>query len=97
MASTMLTNSTPVPQTGMPRLFVPARGAVCIANTGFIRLTSSFGSTAPDWYAVQRIAQGQSIQAGKAWDRAYAVIGIGLVATPGMAGHGRSAPIARRC
>lgn len=93
----MLTNCTPATQTGIPRLFVPARGASSIANTGSIRLTPSFGITTRNWYMVQRIAQGQSIQAGKAWDRAYAFIGTGLVATPGMAGHGRSAPIARRC
>jgi hypothetical protein len=97
MASTMLTNSTPVTQTGMPRLFVPACGAARSACAGSFRLTPSFGTTALDWDAVQRIAQGQSIQAGKAWDQVYAVSGIGLITAPGMAGHGRSAPIARRC
>ena len=93
----MLTNSTPVTQTGMPRLFVPACGAARIAPTGLFRLTPSFATIAHDRYAVQRIAQGQSSQAGKAWDQAPVVIGTGLVTAPGMAGYGRSAPIARRC
>ena len=91
----MLTNCTPATQTGIPRLFVPASGAV--RSAGWLRLTPSFEATAHAQFAGQRIAQRQSTQAGKAWDQAYAVIGTGLVATPGMAGHGRSAPIARRC
>ena len=93
----MLTNSTPVTQTGMPRLFVPACGAARSANTGLFRLAPSYVAPAPDRYAEQRIAWGQSTTAGKAWDQAAMVIGTGLLTAPGMAGYGRSAPIARRC
>jgi hypothetical protein len=95
MASTMLTNCTPATQTGIPRLFVPASGAA--RSAGRLRLTPSFDATAHDQSTEQRIAQRQSTQAGKAWDQAAVVIGTGLIATPGMAGYGRSAPIARRC
>jgi hypothetical protein len=93
----MLTNSTPVTQTGMPRLFVPACGAARSAGSGWFGLTPSFVATAHDRYAVQRIARGQSTQAGKAWDQASVVSEAGLITAPGMAGYGRSAPIARRC
>jgi hypothetical protein len=95
MASTMLTNSTPVAQTGMPRLFVPACGAA--RSAGPFGLTPSFVATAHDRYAVQQIARGQNTQAGKAWDQASVVSEAGLITAPGMAGYGRSAPIARRC
>jgi hypothetical protein len=93
----MLTNSTPTTQTGIPRLFVPASGAVRSAGAGALRLTPSFDATVHAQCTGQRIAQRQSTQAGKAWDQAAAVIGTGLLTAPGMAGYGRSAPIARRC